>query len=46
MKPYTMLNTEMRTKAASEFEKDFYKLMNNSVYGKLWKMYGIELIFV
>ena len=34
MKPYIMLNTKMRTKATIEFETDFYKLMNNSVYGK------------
>ena len=31
MKPYIMIDTEMRTKATCEFEKDFYKLMNNSV---------------
>ena len=34
MKPYIMLNTEQRIKATTKFEKDFYKLMNFSVYGK------------
>src|SRR5436190_22049564 len=34
MKKYIEHNTNMRTKAKSDFEKDFFKLMNNSVFGK------------
>ncbi|XP_022791041.1 uncharacterized protein LOC111330447 [Stylophora pistillata] len=34
MKPYIDLNTERRAKADTDFEKDFFKRMNNSVYGK------------
>ena len=34
MEPYIRMNTEFRKQAKSNFETDFYKLMNNSVFGK------------
>ena len=34
MKKYTDFNTEKRTKPTNSFEKDFLKLLINSVYGK------------
>ena len=38
MEPYIRMNTEFRKKARSDFDKNFYKLMNNSVFGKQWKI--------
>ena len=34
MKPYINMNIELLAKAKNNFEKDHYKLMNNSVFGK------------
>ena len=34
MEPYIRKNTELRKCAANSFEKDFFKFMNNSVFGK------------
>ena len=40
MKKYIDFNTEKRTNAANSVEKDFFKLMINSVYDKTLENFG------
>ena len=48
MKKYIDFNTEKRTNAANSFEKDYLKLIINSVYGKamenLQKRINVRLV--
>ena len=42
------MNTELEQNAKNDFEKDFFKMMNNSVFDKsmenVWNRRGIKLV--
>ena len=45
LKPYVDMNTKLSQKAKNNFEKYFFKLMNNTVFGKiLQNMRKIEIL--
>ena len=41
LEKYKNFNTQKRNQAVNDFEKDFYKLLNNAFMERLWRMLEI-----
>ena len=50
LKPYIYMNTELRTKAKNDFDKDFFKLINNLMSRKnmenVWRHRDIKFMTI
>ena len=43
MRPYIDMNTDLRKVAKNDFEKDFFKLMNNVAFGRTIDIWTLNL---